>query len=68
MRSGGTANLWKGAEIAIVQSLEKGLEDLLVVSALGIWAAEADWSVFQGYESGHGGTSNGVTSAKDRPQ
>ena len=59
MRSGGMANLRKGGEIDIAQGSEKGLEDLLVVSALGIWAAEAGWSVFQGYQSGP---------AKDKPQ
>ena len=68
LRSGGMTNLRKGGEIDIAQSLEKGLEDLLVVSALGIWVAEAGWSVFQGYQSGHGGTSSGVASAKDKPQ
>ena len=44
MRSGGMANLRKGGEIDIAQGLESVLEDLLVVSALGIWAAEAGWS------------------------
>ena len=68
MRSGGMTNLRKGGEIDIAQNLEKELEDLLVVSALGIWAAEAGWSVFQGYESGRGGTPNGGTGAKDKPQ
>ena len=59
MRSGGMTNLRKGGEIDIAQSLEEGLEYLLVASAMGIWAAEAGWSVFQGYQSG---------SEKDKPQ
>lgn len=59
MRSGGMTNFRKGGEIDIAQSLDKGLEYLLVVSAMAIWAAEAGWSVFQGYESGSG---------KDKPQ
>lgn len=37
MRSGGMTNLRKGGEIHIAQSLEKDLEYMLVVSAMGIW-------------------------------
>ncbi|KAL6715835.1 hypothetical protein ACLMJK_006796 [Lecanora helva] len=50
--SGGMFNWKKGGEIEIVQGLDKSLEELLIVSALGIWAAEAGWSVFKGYPSG----------------
>lgn len=52
--SGGMANWRKGGEIEMAEGLEKRLEELLIVSALAIWAAEAGWSVFPGYSKGQG--------------
>ena len=52
LRSGGFFNWKKGGEIEVVEGLQKELEELLLASALGIFVAEAGWSVFQGYESG----------------
>ena len=49
MLSGGMSNWKKGGEIEVTEGLEKRLEEVLIVSALGIWAAEAGWSVFKGY-------------------
>ena len=51
MKSGGMTNLKKGAEIDVMEGLEGGVQELFLVSALGIWCAEAGWSVFQGYQS-----------------
>lgn len=50
--SGGMVNWRKGGEIEMAEGLEKRLEELLIVSALAIWAAEAGWSVFPGYSKG----------------
>ena len=52
MLSGGMFNWKKAGEIEIAEGLEKGFEELLIVSALAIFVAEAGWSVFQGYSSG----------------
>ncbi len=49
MSSGGMFNWKKGGEIEIAEGLDKRLEELLIVSALAIWASEAGWSVFKGY-------------------
>lgn len=59
MLSGGMLNWKKGGEIEIVQDLEKALEELLMVSAIAIWAAEAGWSVFKGYSSSAKKSSDG---------
>lgn len=52
MLSGGAFNWDKGGEIKVAEGLEKGLEELLLVSALALWAAEAlmSRSIKKGYE------------------
>ena len=50
LRSGGMFNWSKGGEIDVVEGFERRLEELLIVSALAIFAAEAGWSVFSGYK------------------
>ena len=55
LKSGGMFNFRKGAEIDIAEGLPKQHEELLIVCALGIWVAEAGWSVFKGYDSHKGG-------------
>ena len=50
LRSGGMFNWAKGGEIDVVEGLERRLEELFIVSALSIFAAEAGWSVFSGYK------------------
>ena len=54
MYSGGFVNWRKGGEIEIVEGVDKGLEEMLIISALAIWIAEASWSALQGYEKGGG--------------
>jgi len=51
MLSGGMFNWKKGGEIGIAEGLERGLEELLIVSALAIWTVEAllGQAVLQGY-------------------
>lgn len=63
MLSGGMLNWSKGGEIEIAEGLEKKLEELLIISALALWVAEAGWSVLKGYGSVQGGA--GGASAKD---
>lgn len=47
--SGGFLCWSKGGEIEIAEGLDKRLEELLIVSALAIWVAEAGWSFSKGY-------------------
>ncbi|KAL9090512.1 MAG: hypothetical protein Q9165_005273 [Trypethelium subeluteriae] len=54
MLSGGFFNWKKGGEIEMDEGLPKELEELLIVSALGIWAAEAGSAMSKGYGGGHG--------------
>ena len=53
MSSGGMFNWKKGGEIEVVEGIEKSFEELLILSALSIFYAEAGWSTLKGYESGH---------------
>lgn len=47
--SGGMLNWKKGGEIEVADGVERKLEELLIVSVLAIFVAEAGWSIFQGY-------------------
>ncbi|KAL9617647.1 MAG: hypothetical protein Q9160_007564 [Pyrenula sp. 1 TL-2023] len=51
--SGGVSNWRKGAEIEILEGMEEGLEEILVMSALAVWASEgrAFRSIFSGLGS-----------------
>ncbi|KAF2236973.1 hypothetical protein EV356DRAFT_497242 [Viridothelium virens] len=53
MLSGGFFNWKKGGEIEIDDGLSKELQELLIVSALGIWCAEACSAMTKGYGGGH---------------
>ena len=63
MLSGGMCNWKKGGEIETGEGLDKKLEELLVVSALAIWAAECGWSIFKGYGNGESGSDGGSSAA-----
>jgi hypothetical protein len=52
MRSGGMLNYKKGGEIEILEGLDQKLEELLMISSLAIWIAEAGGAYRQGYQSG----------------
>ncbi len=64
MRSGGMCDWRKGGELDVAEGLEKEFEELLVVSALAIWMAEAGWSVHSAYGSGAAGAHSGSADAK----
>jgi hypothetical protein len=49
MYSGGFFNWRKGGEIKVQEGLEKPLEELLIISALGIWVFEAGGSMYKTY-------------------
>jgi len=51
--SGGALNARKGGEIDVIEGLDQGLEEYLIMSAVAIWAMEAlDYqSLLQGFES-----------------
>ena len=52
--SGGSFNWKKGGEVEILEELDEGLKEVLIVSALAIWAMEAlnYKSLLQGFSSG----------------
>ena len=49
--SGGMLNWKKGGEVEVAEGVDKKLEELLILSALTIFCAEAGWSACQGYKS-----------------
>ena len=53
MSSGGMFNWQKGGEIEVAEGIEKPFEEMLILSALSIFYAEAGWSTLKGYESGN---------------
>ncbi|KAI9892921.1 MAG: hypothetical protein M1814_001080 [Vezdaea aestivalis] len=48
--SGGMLNWQKGGEIEVVDNLEKRVEELFLISGLGVWIEEAHRSVRQGFD------------------
>lgn len=51
--SGGVSNWRKGAEIEVVEGMDQGLEEIVIMSALAIWASEGRSfrSIFSGLSS-----------------
>jgi hypothetical protein len=56
MLSGGAFNWKKAGELKVAKDLVKELEELVIVSAFAIWAAEGlvGWSLVKAYDRGEG--------------